>query len=264
MAIVEKIKEAWYWWLMITIILFVSLNVLVNLIFPSLSRLIGPLGEDQWVWKFEYGGTNIYLPWLGIIILLVIITSVSFMTKYFKGRGDKVYSNKGYNNTRKSYKETLFSKWSTVLLSVITMILFIFYAYQMVKGPIGTDPVPNWFWLIMAVFLLAVTINFGRLTIKIDQEGILIGYGIFKKKISWDRVEDSYLDETSPIRYGGWGLRITRVDGKWRSVYNVVGGPRVVVLVNEGWIREYVFSTSNPEETMKTIERHLKKLNSGV
>lgn len=252
MTIGEKIRKVWYYWLLATLILILSINALVNLILPGSSRLLGPLAEKPWVWQFELNGVHIYVPWLLFLLILVVLISVSIFVKSLKRRDRSMKF-----SDEDTYEEKLFSKWSTLLLSVITVILFFLYLYQISEGPIGTDPAPDWFWLVMAVFLLAVTINFGILTIKIDPEGILIGYGIFKKRISWNRVEDSYLDETSALRYGGWGLRITRVGGRWRSVYNVVGGPKVVVSLNKGWIREVVFSTKDPEKVMKTIDRHL-------
>ena len=76
-------------------------------------------------------------------------------------------------------------------------------------------------------------------------------------EVLWENIEDCYIDEASAIRYGGWGIRLGRVDGKWRTVYNVIGGPRVVVSLNKGWIREFVFSTKNPEKVMRTIDRHV-------
>ncbi len=157
----------------------------------------------------------------------------------------------------KTYHESLFSKWSTLILFSITVIFFLLYFYQIIVGPIGTDPAPNWFWFVMAVFMLAITINFRRLSIRITSAGLTVGYGIYKKRIPWKNIEDRYIDEASAIRYGGWGIRLGRVDGRWRTVYNVIGGPRVVVSLKKGWIREVVFSTENPEEVMKTMDRYL-------
>jgi len=202
-------KKAWYWWLSITIVVFLSINILVNLIYPGLMRVIGPLGEDRWVWEMEYGGVNIYLPWLGILILLGVIVSVSLVARSVRGKKKEDV----IHNEVETYKETLFSKWSTVLIFSITVILFFLYFYQIIVGPIGTDPAPNWFWLVMAVFMLAITINFGRLSIGIASGGVIVGYGIFKKRILWENIEDCYIDEASAIRYGGWGIRLGRVDG---------------------------------------------------
>jgi len=249
----KKLKEAWYWWLTITLVVFVFINILVNLLFPGLMRVIGPLGEDPWVLEMEYGGVNIYLPWLGILILLMMIISISLASRSSRSRKKKNEVQKGME----TYDETLFSKWSTLLLFSITVIFILLYFYQIIVGPIGTDPAPNWFWLVMAVFMLAITINFGRLTTRITSAGLTVSYGIFKKRIPWRNIEDCYIDEASAIRYGGWGIRLGRVGGRWRTVYNVIGGPRVVVSLKKGRIRELVFSTENPEEVIGAIDRYL-------
>ncbi|ATZ60964.2 MAG: hypothetical protein BME93_02205 [Methanosarcinales archaeon Met12] len=128
------------------------------------------------------------------------------------------------------YKEKILSKWITVMLSVITIGLFFILVYQILIGPIGTRPAPNWFFLAMFLLFLGLTVNFSNLNIKMTPRYISVGYGIFKHNIPWENIEDCYLDEASAIRYGGWGIRIGRVKGKWRLVYNVIGGPRVVLI----------------------------------
>lgn len=157
------------------------------------------------------------------------------------------------------YTEKVFSKWMFLILGSITVIFSFIGAYEIMIGWQWTEPLPVWFWPVMALFFLVITINYFRLTIKIDHERLTVGYGVSKSKISWDNIEDCYLDETSSLWYGGWGSRLGRVDGKWRAVYNVIGGPRVVVSLKEGWIREVAFSTKDPEEVMEKIEYHSQK-----
>lgn len=111
----------------------------------------------------------------------------------------------------------------------------------------------------MTIFFIGLTTNFLRLSVEMTSKGLTVGYGILRKKISWDRVEGCHIDERSAWRYEGWGDRLMRIDGKWRSIYNVFGSPRVVVSLNRGWIRELVFSTRNPEKAIETIENNLRK-----
>lgn len=176
-------------------------------------------------------------------------------------------SNKGKlsdNIEAGTYEETVFSKWMSMMLGSITTIFFLIGIYDIFFGWNWSEPLPSWFWLGMSLFMLAITINFLKLNIKIDSESLKVGYGIFRKKISWERVEDCHIDERSALRYGGWGDRFTRVDGKWRSVYNVIGSPRVVVSLKNGLIREFAFSTRNPEEAMEAIKLNLRKRGNRV
>ena len=155
----------------------------------------------------------------------------------------------------KEYTEKVFCKWMFLILGSVTAVFSFLGAYEIMIGWQWTEPLPVWFWPLMALFLLVITINFLRLTIKIDSEGLTVGYGLLKSKISWDRVKDCSLDEDSTLWYG---IRLGRADGKWRTIYNVIviRGPRVVVSLKEGRIREVVFSTKNPEEVMEKIQYH--------
>jgi len=153
------------------------------------------------------------------------------------------------------YKEKVFSKWITVMLSIITIGFFFILVYQILIGPIGTRPAPSWFFLAMFLLFLGLTVNFSNLNIKMTLRYLSVGYGIFKHNIPWENIEDCYLDEASTIRYGGWGIRIRIVKGKWRLVYNVIGGPRVVLSLNKGKFKEFVFSTNNPQKVIEVVKQ---------
>jgi len=159
--------------------------------------------------------------------------------------------------TKNFYEEKIFLKWTAGLLTVITGVFLFLLFYQILVGPFGTNPAPDWFFLFMFLLFLGVTINFSRLTIRMTPGYISVGYGIIKHLTLWENVEDCYLDEASIIRYGGWGIRIARVKGKWRLVYNVIGSPRIVLSLKRGRFKEFVFSTGNPEEVMKIAKERI-------
>jgi len=158
------------------------------------------------------------------------------------------------------YEEKIFSKWITGILAAVTVGFLFVLIYQILVEPIGTRPAPNWFFLLMFLLFLGVTINFSRLVIGMTPRFISVGYGILKHTVLWGNIEDCYRDEDSTIRYGGWGIRIGRVKGKWRLVYNVIGGPRVVLSLREGRFREFVFSTNNPEEVIKVVKEQIGRI----
>lgn len=148
------------------------------------------------------------------------------------------------------YEEKIFLKGTTGVLAIFTAGSLFALVYQIF-------PAPNWFFLLMFLLFLGVMINFSRLVIRMTPRSIAVGYGIFKRTIIWENIEGCYLDEASTIRYGGWGIRIGRVKGKWRWVYNVIGGPRVVLSLREGRFREFVFSTKSPEQVIKVVKQQI-------
>ena len=159
------------------------------------------------------------------------------------------------------YEEKLFSKWITLILGSVTVIMFFFLVYQLIKGPLGTNPAPNLFFVIIGLVFLVLTIMFSRVTIQMTPERISIGYGLIKQKIPWGIIEDCHLDETPAIRYGGSGIRVTKIGEKWRIVFSIVGGPRVVLSVTEGKYKEVAFSTKNPDQVMSLIKQWARIMN---
>jgi hypothetical protein len=153
------------------------------------------------------------------------------------------------------YEEKIFSKGITVVLAVATISILFVLLYQTIVGPISIPPAPNWFFLVMFLLFLGLTVNFSNLNIKMTPRYITIRYGIHRHNIPWENIEDCYLDEASTIRYGGWGIRIGKVKGKWRLVYNVIGGPRVVLSLNKGKFKEFVFSTNNPQKVIEIVKQ---------
>ncbi len=148
------------------------------------------------------------------------------------------------------YEEKIFLKGTTGVLAIFTAGSLFALVYQIF-------PALNWFFLLMFLLFLGVTINFNRLVIRMTPRSIAVGYGIFKHTIIWENIEGCYLDEASTIKYGGWGIRIGRVKGKWILVYNVIRCPRVVLSLREGRFREFVFSTKSPEQVIKVVKQQI-------
>jgi hypothetical protein len=144
------------------------------------------------------------------------------------------------------YEERIFSLLTTVIMTVICSAMLFMFFYQLLVCPVGTRPAPNWFFLVMFLVFLALGLNFARMTVRIDQHGISVGYKIIRHNISWGNVTECYREESSSLRYGGWGIRFGRVEGKWRLVFNIIGGERVVIGQNQGRWDEFVFTTNNP------------------
>ncbi len=81
---------------------------------------------------------------------------------------------------------------------------------------------------------------------------------MIRDRVQWQDVEDCYQDEASVVRYGGWGVRLGWYEGRRRLVYNVAGGPRVVLLRRNSRFPELVFSTARPHAVIDRIRDHLR------
>jgi hypothetical protein len=152
------------------------------------------------------------------------------------------------------YEEKIFAKVIGGLLGSVTILMLVIMIYQIIEEPLGDDPAPTLFFFIMFLIFLVLTLIFSRLIIRITFQSITVGFGIIKRNIPLENISDIRIDETSAIKYGGAGIRMAKVKGKWVLVYNVIGGPRCVLTLKEGRFKEFIFSTKNPEEIMNVVK----------
>ncbi len=155
------------------------------------------------------------------------------------------------------YEEKILSRRNIVIMSIVVLGLLAALIYQLVVGPLGTQPAPDALLVGMILFFVALGINFSTLSIKVRVDGITVGYGIIRHHLDWGNIVGCRPDEFSAARYGGWGIRTAWAGGKRRLVFNIIGAPRVVVEKRTGKHHELVFSTRNPEAAMKAINEGL-------
>jgi len=179
---------------------------------------------------------------------------------FIKGAGVFAVSWRGKMQIETIYEEKIFSKEMMAIALLITAIFLVLLIYQIVKAPIGNRPAPNWLYLSLFLLFLGITFIFNTLSIKITSKSINVSFGILRYSTTWENVENCFLDKTSAIWYGGWGIRLAKAENKWRLIYNVIGVPRVVISLRKGGCREFAFSTKNPEEVIKIIERQIRPL----
>jgi hypothetical protein len=153
-------------------------------------------------------------------------------------------------------------KLVVVLMICLAALFLALFLYQLSVHPIGENPAPNWYYLVMFLVFSGVSVlivNFRELTVSATAQAITVAYGRIKYTITWDNVKDCYLDEKAGIAYGGWGIRIGTARGKSVLVYNVIGSPRVVLELNKGRYSQFAFSTRHPEAVMGMVQEQIGK-----
>ncbi|MCX8173851.1 MAG: hypothetical protein N3F63_04495 [Thermoplasmata archaeon] len=156
------------------------------------------------------------------------------------------------------YQEKIFSKGLTGMLAIFTSVIILVWVYLVSRGILGLQSHLSWFFLILTLILVALTVNFSHLKIMLTPASITVCFGLFKHRVFWKDVENCYMDREQTFIYGGWGLRIVKVEGKWRLAYNVIEGARVVLSLRRGKFREFVFSTRKPEEVMFIVRQQIR------
>ncbi|MFA5368338.1 MAG: hypothetical protein WC333_10730 [Dehalococcoidia bacterium] len=150
-----------------------------------------------------------------------------------------------------------------MLFIVLTVFFLAMFISQILEEPVGSKTTPDWFYLAMSLFFVAMTfvvVNFSRLVIRATPSSLTVAYGVFRQVIPWEDIAGCYEDEVSALfSYGGYGIRMGRVNGKTRLVYNVLGGGRVVLELKKGRFDEFVFSTNDPDAVMGVIKERIGK-----
>ena len=148
-----------------------------------------------------------------------------------------------------------------VLFSVLTIAFLIAYSYQRITGQLGLNPVPLWFAVTILSALALFTAflaNLTTLSIKMTEEGVVVGFGIFRAGVRWEDVRGCDLDRVSSfLSAANWGVSMGFVGGRWRRMYNVMGYQRVELEMKRGR-RALVFSTKDPAMVIDIIERQIQ------
>ncbi|MGC9443319.1 MAG: hypothetical protein ACP5E9_00060 [Candidatus Methanospirareceae archaeon] len=161
----------------------------------------------------------------------------------------------------KALYEERITVWSfTAILGFVSAVFVSVVIYQVLIGALGTNPAPNGFYILMALLFFALAITFSTLRITLSPRSIVVRFGRIKRTIPWDLIERCYMDKVTNLRYGGWGIRIGRVGGKWRLVFTIIGAPRVVLTLKRGRFKEFVFSTRRPDEMVRIIRQRIGRM----
>jgi len=148
----------------------------------------------------------------------------------------------------------------------LTIAFLIASSYQRITGQLGPNPVPLWFAITilsaLAVFTLFLA-NLITLSIKMTEEGVVVGFGIFRASVRWEDVRGCDLDRVSSfLSAANWGVSMGFIGGRWRRMYNVIGYPRVVIEMGKGR-RAVVFSTKDPAMVMDIVHKQIQSHAAG-
>ena len=148
------------------------------------------------------------------------------------------------------------------LFAVMTITFVVAYLYQRITGQQDDRSVPLWFSATilsaMALFTLFLA-NLVTLSIRMTENGAMVGFGIFRGSVRWEDVRECHRDrESSFLSAANWGVSMGFTGRKFRRMYNVMGCPRVVLEL-KGGRRALVFSTKYPEQVVDIIKGRIQE-----
>jgi hypothetical protein len=146
------------------------------------------------------------------------------------------------------------------IMAVFAVMMLALYVLQVTGGPMGSRPAPDFVYLIMFLFLGAVSAfiaSLRRLTVRVDHQAVTVRFGWIRRTIPWGNIEECFEDDSSLLAYAGWGIRLAPVKGQWRLAFNTGGKSAVVLRLRSGRPREFMFSTADAQHLVGIISRNI-------
>ena len=158
------------------------------------------------------------------------------------------------------YSETIpfnFMKYIIFLEGAIGVLFLVFFVMQLTGRFIPDEDAPAYFWLIMAFIMLGITAFLTTLTklkISITRDTFRASFGFIKFETPLSNIKNIYEDSGSGLKYGGWGVRISKLKEGMALAYTSIGEKRVVLELKENKYKFFVFSTANPVWLINTCK----------
>jgi hypothetical protein len=151
------------------------------------------------------------------------------------------------------YTETIALRWLLIFFMFILIFFVALLLYQSLVIPNEVNPLIN---IILAIVVISIlfSANFIILRTKITQKYLSISCGLFKHIIRWEDITSCRLDNS--IEFNGYGIRYGSINGERVQGY-VMGNSKVLISLNKGKYRNFVFTTRNPEEIIMLIRKQI-------
>ena len=155
------------------------------------------------------------------------------------------------------YEERIVSKVIAIIFLLITVLMLMLFLYLLSLPGEET----GWailFYLILIVILIFIGVNFSVFTIRVTPDNLLLYFGIFKKRIDWRVIEKCEIVNIPWTKFGGIGIRISRIEGNMTLAYIVEKAPKVALYLKGQKYKMLVFSTNRPEELLNIIRQKVE------
>ncbi len=155
------------------------------------------------------------------------------------------------------YEERIVSKVIALTFLLLTLLMVILFLYLLSLPGVDEERAAL-FYLIIIALLIFIGVNFSVFTVRVTPDNLLLYFGIFKKRINWKDIEKCEIVNLPWTKFGGLGIRITKIDGKMVMAYIVEKAPKLALEVKGQKYKMLVFSTRKPEELMNIIKQKVE------
>jgi hypothetical protein len=156
------------------------------------------------------------------------------------------------------YAERLSSNLTTALFVALTLIFGGLAFWRLTNHPHD--------WLVtllqfLSVFFLFYTFNYRTLVTTLTKNELVLRFGVFRWRVPLDNIAACKPDQISrAMYYGGAGIHLMMIAGRYRALFNFLEYPRLVVSFKHrvGPVVDLSFSTKHPDELIQKIDAGIK------
>jgi hypothetical protein len=157
------------------------------------------------------------------------------------------------SNEQVLYTERLSSNLTTALFAALTLICAGLAFWRLTIHPHD--------WLVtllqfLSVFFLFYTFNYRTLITTLTEHQLVLKFGLFCWRVPLDNIEECKPDQISrAMYYGGAGIHLMMIAGRYRALFNFLEYSRLVVSFKHkvGPVVDLSFSTQHPDELLQQI-----------
>jgi hypothetical protein len=151
------------------------------------------------------------------------------------------------------YEEKLSSRRTEALFLSLMAFFLVLLVWRATSS--GWDFLAILFFIFFGLFLF-YSLNYLVLIIRLTPTSLALSFGIFTWTVRMEDIETCSLDNLPAIKkYGGAGIHFMFVDKRYRTSFNFLEYPRVVIALREkGRVRDISFSTRRPDDVLRLIQ----------
>lgn len=151
------------------------------------------------------------------------------------------------------YHERLSSPRTQTLFVVLSLLFLSGFAWLARAGS------PGWVaWALLGLGLVFgfYVLNYHTLHIDIDEQRLLLRFGLFRCRVPLNNIEAVEMDPVSLWRIGGAGIHFTWISGRYRVMFNFLQYERLLIhLKRRQWpVVDVAFSSAQPGQIQALVE----------
>ncbi len=145
------------------------------------------------------------------------------------------------------FEEKVYIPFIFVLISLVVLVFMIYLL--IFPSSIPEENPPFWLLGLICLILIFTIVNFSYLKIVVDEQKILVNFGLFKKRIWIKNIEKLEFQKVSFLKFGGYGLRFSRD----KVMGFVAQGGVGIQFIDKNDQKKYFISTQKAEQLIDIL-----------